>query len=231
MYNDIARIYHEIFTLNHAFLSFIPAYLKSTGSRVLDLGCGPGDYVNELLRAGHEAAGIDSSAGMIDQAQAHNQGTFYNLSFTEINQLEGPFDCIFCIGNSLSYLPPDLTGPFLEDVYRLLSDGGYFLVQVVNWDKFRSTEAADFPVKTLSDGKTFHRNYASGPGGTVLFQTELREAGKVLGIWSDPLYPKYMVDLSADVRGSGMKVVDIFGDFNRSPFTSSSPATILVAQK
>ena len=111
MYNEIADIYLEIFPINQAFLSFILEYLGKPGSKVLDLGCGPGDYVDALSRSGYRVTGIDNSSVMITLAQANKQGSFYNYSFTEIDQLEGAqkgeFDCVYCIGNSLSYLQND----------------------------------------------------------------------------------------------------------------------------
>ena len=117
MYDEIADIYLEIFPLNQAFLNFIPEYLGKPGSHVLDLGCGPGDYVDTLSNSGYRATGIDSSSTMITQAQAQKKGLFFNYSYTEINQLDGGFNCAYCIGNSLSYLPGDITQSFFKDVY------------------------------------------------------------------------------------------------------------------
>ena len=104
---------------------------------IQDLGCGPGGYVDTIANKGYEAVGIDSSTQMIEHAKAACRGSFCPLSFTEIHQLEGQFHCIFCIGNSLSYLPNDLLGALLNDVNGLLRDDGYFLLQVVNWEKFK----------------------------------------------------------------------------------------------
>ena len=121
MYNDIADLYLEIFPLNQAFLDFLNGYLTSPNMAVLDLGCGPGDYVDALTRAGHRATGIDSSAGMIERAQAQKLGTFKKLSFTEIEQLDGSYDCAYCVGNSLSYLPQEDTQAFLRSVHQRLA--------------------------------------------------------------------------------------------------------------
>ena len=104
MYSDIADVYHEIFPLNRAFLEFIPEYLGEPGTNVLDLGCGPGDYVDEVSST-HDGTGIDLNTDMIRMAKARNRGTFYRLSFTQIDRLDGNFGCVWCIGNSLSYLP------------------------------------------------------------------------------------------------------------------------------
>jgi len=232
MYNDIVDIYNEIFPLNSAFLKFIPPYLGSSGSKVLDLGCGPGDYVNELSQSQYNVTGIDNSSEMIRRAPTGKKGAFFNFSFTEISKLDGQFDFAYCIGNSLSYLPMNLIKKFLKDITQLLSDKGYFLVQVVNWDKFRQTGSMEFPVKTLADGRTFHRRYEHTEKSTVIFHTELRKDGDIINSWPDSLYPIYLDKFRQDIAESGMTIVDVFGDYDKSPFDPlSSPATILVAQK
>ena len=56
--------------------------------------------------------------------------------------------------------------------------------------------------------------------------------GNILNSWSDTIYPKYVDNVRQDMTDSKMTIVDVFGDFEKSPFDpSSSPATILVAQK
>ncbi|MBC8507968.1 MAG: class I SAM-dependent methyltransferase [Chloroflexi bacterium] len=232
MYDEITAVYEQIFPMNRAFLAFIPTYLGSLGGKVLDLGCGPGDYVDHLTHNGFPATGIDSSAEMIKGAQGGKRGTFFNYSFTEIDQLTDTFNCVFSIGNSLSYLPSNLLKPLFADVYRLLNADGYFVMQVVNWDKYRHTGAMSFDVKTLDDGRTFHRKYQPTPEGTVIFHTELRKGDEIQGSWSDPLGPKLVDDLVMAIQSAGMEIVGQFGDFESSPFDPlSSPATILVAQK
>ena len=231
MYSDIADVYHEIFPLNRAFLEFIPDYLGEPGTKVLDIGCGPGDYVNELSST-HDAVGIDLNTEMIRMAKERNRGTFYRLSFTQMDQLDGKFGCAWCIGNSLSYLPPDAMETFLQEVSRLLVPSAYFVLQVVNWDKYRLTGTADFDVKTLSDGRTFHRCYDFFGDDAVRFKTEVKRDGKVEGAWSDPLYAKYMEALSEGLTASGMDVMGKFGNFEKKPFDpASSPATVVVARK
>ena len=232
MYNDIADIYLEIFPINQEFLDFLPDYLGYPGSAVLDLGCGPGDYVDYLSRSGYRSVGIDSSAVMIKQAQEKRQGTFFNLSFGEINQLHGDFDCVYCVGNSLSYLQPNDQPAFYQGVLRLMKPCGIFILQVVNWDKNRTTRSSDFPVNLLSEGRTFHRHYEWIDDSQVIFHTEIRKDDKTQNSWADSLYPKYHQAVMADMHSAGLDVVAQFGDYKHSPFDSvSSPALILVAKK
>ena len=232
MYDDIADIYLEIFPLNQAFLSFMLNYLGEPGSTVLDLGCGPGDYVDYLSRAGYLTTGIDSSKVMIEQAQAHRQGTFYNYSFTEIKQLRGEFDCSYCVGNSLSYLPEDALPRFLQDVHTLLKTSGFFVLQVVNWDRLYLTMSSEFPINEISGGKTFYRQYEWINRSKVIFHTELRKGEEILGSWADPLFPKYSERLVTELQAAGFTISGQYGDYAKaSSDPKSSPALILIAQR
>ena len=105
-------------------------------------------------------------------------------------------------------------------------------MQVVNWDKYHHTGMMDFDLKTLSDGRTFHREYRPTPDGSVIFHTEFRKDEQIQASWADHLYPKLAEDLKLEMQKSGFDVTAIFGDFQKSPFDPiSSPATIFVAQK
>jgi SAM-dependent methyltransferase len=236
MYNDIADIYLEIFPLNRAFLEFLPAYLGNPSSAVLDLGCGPGDYVDELTRAGYQVVGIDNSEIMIQQAQTQKSGTFYHLSFEHISQLQGTpenrFDCVYCVGNSLSYLPEAATLPFLEEVFKLLKPSGRFVLQVVNWDRHDHLRSSGFPVNPISEGRTFHRRYVWVDRSQVIFHTEVRKDGETLKSWADHLYPKYLNATLDNLRAAGLGIIGQFGDYRKSPFDpQTSPAMILTGQK
>jgi SAM-dependent methyltransferase len=231
MYDDIVDVYNEIFPLNQAFLVFLNGYLGEIGSRVLDLGCGPGDYVGLLAEEGYEVVGIDSSVGMIEAAKAKHHGRFYPYSFTEIGKLRGHFDCVYCVGNSLSYLPNDLLPTFMAETAELLKDFGRFILQVVNWDRFVGMGRINFDVKALSDGRTFHRGYEPMEYGTVIFHTSLQKEGELLAEWADSLHPKTLSYLRAAILSSGLDVVGAYGDYDKAPFDSeSSPALILVAE-
>ncbi len=232
MYDQIADIYLEIFPLNQAFLSFIPEYLGDPAADVLDLGCGPGDYVDTLSRSGYRVTGIDSSSVMIAQALAQKKGLFYNYSFAEINQLDGSFDCVYCVGNSLSYLSKDDIQGFLKDVQNLLNATGRLVLQVVNWDRFLRMGTSDFPVNLISEGRTFHRRYEWVSPSEVIFHTEIRKGKDILGAWAAPLYPKYIDALMDELQTAGLTITGQFGDYLKSPFDPiSSPATIVVVHK
>lgn len=231
MYADIAEVYTEIFPLNAGFLAFIRGLLPRGGMRLLDLGCGPGHYVRELATA-HTVTGIDSDAGVIALAQEVGGGDFLPLSFAGIAQLPRGYDGAYCIGNSLSYLPEQALPEFLRGLRALLVPGGFFLLQLVNWDAVAMRGGQDFPVKHISGGRSFHRRYELQAGGSVLFFCELRRGQEVLAQWCDTLHPKRSTELVEALREAGFAGVELYGDYQKAAFEAAgSPALIVLARR
>jgi arsenite methyltransferase len=108
------------------------------GERILDVGCGPGFYVAELLdEVGAEGAvvGIDGSAAMLSVA-AHRCERHPNVSFHEADVLSLPvetasFDRALCV-QVLEYVQD--VGRALAEMHRALRPGGRLVVWDVDWD-------------------------------------------------------------------------------------------------
>ncbi|MFX1486422.1 MAG: class I SAM-dependent methyltransferase [Promethearchaeota archaeon] len=72
------------------------------GSKILDAGCGTGNYSIELARRGYDVTGIDISSELIFLAEKKKKLSSLSLAFREGNILELPsfsrFDGILCRG-------------------------------------------------------------------------------------------------------------------------------------
>jgi arsenite methyltransferase len=107
------------------------------GERILDVGCGPGFYVAELLEeVGPEGAvvGVDNSAAMLAVAAHRCQGRS-NVAFHEAEVLSLPvtdasFDRALCV-QVLEYVP-DVQAA-LAEMHRALRPGGRLVVWDVDW--------------------------------------------------------------------------------------------------
>lgn len=107
------------------------------GTRVLDLGCGPGLYSNALAAAGALVAGVDFSERSLRHAEitapaGPGRVTYVHGDYLDV-PIPGAFDValmIFCDLCDLCALSPVQRGRLLERVAVLLAPGGRFVLDV-----------------------------------------------------------------------------------------------------
>ena len=107
------------------------------GDRVLDVGCGPGFYVTELLEAvGREGSvvGVDASADMLAvaarRAEGHGNVEFHEADATSLPVPDASFERALCV-QVLEYVR-DVPAA-LREMHRALRPGGRMLVWDVDW--------------------------------------------------------------------------------------------------
>jgi SAM-dependent methyltransferase len=107
------------------------------GDRILDVGCGPGFYVTELLEAvgpKGSVAGVDASADMLavaaKRAEGHTNVTFHQADATSLPVPDAGFDRAVCV-QVLEYVR-DVPAA-LSQMHRALRPGGRVLVWDVDW--------------------------------------------------------------------------------------------------
>ncbi len=113
----------------------------SPGHRVLDVGCGPGFYVTELLEEvgpSGSVAGVDSSADMLaiarDRCEGKGSSDFHEADATHLPFDIEEFDRVISV-QVLEYVGD--VGVALGEMYRVLKPGG----RVVVWDSDWSSVA------------------------------------------------------------------------------------------
>ena len=113
------------------------ALAVAPGERVLDVGCGPGFYVAELLeQVGPDGSvvGIDSSQPMLAVAarrcEGHPNVAFHEADATSLAVESGSFDAALSV-QVLEYVA-DVPAA-LAELYRALRPGGRLVVWDVDW--------------------------------------------------------------------------------------------------
>ena len=142
----------------------------SPGSRVLDLGCGPGLYATELARRDVHVTGIDLSAGSIAHARrkaaVDGHDIDYRVADYTTTDLGGPYDAAVLIYLDFGVLADDARDRLLAAVRAALRPGGTFVFDVKTPARPR---VRDGHIEVSWQGAGFWR-----PGLHILIETSYR---------------------------------------------------------
>src|SRR3990167_9245761 len=75
-YDTLLRHYRPYQDLLQEVCGHIDSYAKGRSLRILDVGCGTGNYSMELSNRGHRVVGIDFSPSMLKRAEHKKDGGF-----------------------------------------------------------------------------------------------------------------------------------------------------------
>lgn len=108
--------------------------LAPQGTRVLDLGCGPGLYLERFARVGYRGVGVDVSPASIEyasrRAQEHRLGVSYLLGDFRRPGVDGEFDLILCLFGELSTVHIDEVRDVLDMAATHLHPRGRVVIEL-----------------------------------------------------------------------------------------------------
>lgn len=206
------------------------------GAKVLDLCCGQGRHSLELARRGFQVVGVDLSEALLYAARkrAESEGlsvTFLHCDMREIDFAD-EFDAVINMFTSFGYLESEAEDEkVLGRVAQALKSGGKFLLDVVNRDRLvrdfqaREWHAADEGWLVLEE-RTF--DHLSGRMETR-WVCVARDGVRYERLSSVRLYTAS--ELRTMLERAGLKVTNLFGDYDGSPYSWNSQRLIVVACK
>lgn len=121
---DYATVYDAIYADKdyEAEANGLARLLKSSGilpgARLLDLGCGTGRHMQELLRLGYQVVGVDTSPQMLKEAAERLGRAAQLASPDELASLPMVFDASFSIFDVMSY---QVDSPSLHNFFGRLT--------------------------------------------------------------------------------------------------------------
>jgi 2-polyprenyl-3-methyl-5-hydroxy-6-metoxy-1,4-benzoquinol methylase len=231
----LGRYYDMIFPTNEQQLAFLKALLPERGS-VLDVGCATGTYAIPLARLGYDVCAFDFDGAMVEMlvSKTENDENPPKALVFDMRRLPelsvGPFDLIFCIGNTLVHLE---TLAEVEEVVKAcgekLKRGGALVIQTVNYDRVLAHKDLSLPLIDRQEGRMrFHRYYEL-QDSKVIFHGQLEIEGQGKTEATTMLLPVKAEALIRVLEEAGFGDVRIYGGFDGSPHTLESPATVIVA--
>ena len=208
----------------------------SKGAKILDAGCGPGRISVELALRGLDVTGVDLIQSELDAAAetAADENVDLELIRADLRTFksEKKFDCAVNLYTSFGYCDTiEEDAQILKSIYESLKDGGYFILENLS----RETAIMNF-----TDGEWFER-----AGKTVLTQFEVVGAweglrsrwilidnetgGRIDHEFVQRLYSA--VELKRIMLGIGFKSVEIYGNYDFSPYNQNAKTMVIVARK
>ncbi|MEK3791769.1 class I SAM-dependent methyltransferase [Paenibacillus sp. FSL R7-0204] len=207
------------------------------GSRILDLGCGPGLYTKRLSEQGYNVTGLDFSRRSIAYAQEHDTRSRYIYqNYLELNYTEA-FDSITLIYCDYGALTLSERNTLLSKVYRALKPGGLFIFDVftqkTNWSKQDSTSWRVYP-----DGGFWNAEPHVCLEASYFFEGHTVEARQTV-ILTDYELHHYLiwntvftqVTLAEEVLPWGFQLDSVYDDSCGSPYTGGADTLCFVLRK
>ncbi|MFC2014939.1 class I SAM-dependent methyltransferase [Chloroflexota bacterium] len=236
-------------------INFFVDYSKASSGSTLELGCGTGRILIPTAVAGCQITGLDLSPHMLKECRnnlaeqplgvrerviivqgnmtSFDTGETYSLvtvpfrAFQLVIDTEEHKSCLGCAGK---HLAPG--GKLIVDLYHPYPER-------LSYSEKYSAEREDLPETELPDGRKLRRT-----NRTVAFHRERQyndiemlyyvthpDGRKERLVHSFKMRYFFRYEMEHLLELCGFSVVDLFGDFDRSEFSSDSPEMIFIAEK
>ncbi|WP_431773896.1 class I SAM-dependent methyltransferase [Streptomyces cucumeris] len=192
-----------------------------TGSRVLDLCCGPGLYLVPLAARGHTVTGVDLSPVMLERARAACADAGVDVRLMRADMLDHveprAYDVVLNVFTSFGYFDdPEDNVRVLRNAHESLAPGGRLLIDVMGKEVLAGwigrpqvVELEDAYVvqrdTVLDDWSRLRTDWTLVRGETA------REASITSFLYSG-------TELRSLFEQVGFTKVECFGDFDGSPY-------------
>lgn len=138
-------------------LACLAQILGPSPKRVLDLGCGPGLYVQHLAQQGHRCTGVDFSPASIDHArqQASEAGLDIDYHLQDVRQYRPGnerFELVMMLFGELNVFRPEEARQLLRTAHSALADNGVLLVEVSTFAAVREQGSQPATWEALEQG-------------------------------------------------------------------------------
>lgn len=120
---------------------YLDSFASGGSIKVLDVGCGSGIYLEEMVKRGYVSAGVDMSPAMVKDTNSKLSSYTNRLSYAicaDVEKLPFPgnhFDAVICVG-VLEYLKDDLL--VLKELKRVVRSGGAIIFTLPNKYKIKN---------------------------------------------------------------------------------------------
>jgi ubiquinone/menaquinone biosynthesis C-methylase UbiE len=237
-----AQIYDGFNTQTDDLAFYLKFFADHDIKKVLELCCGTGRLTIPLFESGINITGIDINQSMLDEAEKKSKDKGCPINFLHGDMrsfhLEEKFDAVFIPFNSIHHLyTNDDLFHTLQAVEDHLSKGGYLIIDYFN-------PSIRYIVES-ENGREKIAEYETQDGRkVVIHQTMKYENDTQINRiqWQFVINNKihssealdmrifYPKELDSYIETNQFKIIQKYGDYDRSGFVADSPKQLLVCQ-
>jgi len=235
-------------------VAFYVDLCRAARGEVLELGCGTGRILIRAAEAGCTITGLDQSGSMMDRCRTKLQAlapevqkrvalvesdmTNFSLgrTFALATVPFRPLQHLITVEEQLS---------FLQCVHRHLKPAGKLALDVFHPDLKRlgspasTDEIEDTPEQTFADGRRMRRTYritanyiaAQTIDVELIYYVQDPAGNAARIVHAFPLRYFFRFELEHLLERAGFEITELFGNYNRSPFTDSSTDMFVIATR
>ncbi len=208
------------------------------GSEILDLPCGFGRHSNILAEKGYKVTGLDNQEHFIDLAKKNSEekGLSDKVSFVvgDMRKLdfENQFDAVINFFTSFGYFDDNENFETLKGMARSLKVGGKLLIDMVNREwAINMTRENGLIWLLYPDNRVFLANNKFDIlKGRWLSEQIIVDKGEATDQHQDIRLYSY-TEYAFLLNVVGMKIIEAYGDTDKSDYSLKSRNMILVAEK
>lgn len=210
-------------------------------SKFLSVECGPALLSDELSKK-HDITLTDSFPEFINavshrSVKRNNDFHVFNLNPADIARYLGKnfFNVVCCLNYRVIFMKDRaLVQKFIFDAKMLLKDGGYLVLDLINFAKYDLSETKiELPAKKC-ERATLYSSLVKNSDKTSyqLFQHVVTSSGKVIDeVKDERVYPISIETLRNWAEELKFSSVEFYSDYNKTPYSKDSDKIICVFKK
>ena len=252
-YDEWAEVYDTVYADVREDIPFYVDAARRSEGPVLELGCGTGRVTVPIAEAGLDVTGLDSSPAMLDvgrrklqasPAAGDGSATFVQADMADFSLGREFRLVIIPYRGFLSLLTVEAQVVTLENVRRHLSPGGRLVFNIFVPDPDTLVQDGDvaYHLRDATDPQTGQQrviwqqsryDHYDQIVHTRLTVEELGNGGEVARRFYRDFTIRYVHrwEMHHLLELCGFEVLDLYGDFDRSPFDETSTEMVWVAAK
>lgn len=243
-------VYMDRFTRDVILFS---EYSKKARGKTLELGCGTGRILIPTAEAGREITGLDLSPYMLKICQeklsqkpeeVQKRVRLIKGNMTGFNTGEQYALVTIPLRTFQHLVSVDEQKACLSCVHKHLLPGGLLMIDIFNpslimLHEQKVKEQEDMPETELPDGSKVRRTVRTTAFNheqqynmhEFIYYITYPDGKKETKVQSFPFRYFFRYEFEHLLNICGFKVIELFGDFNRSEYSGNSPEMIFVARK